>query len=669
MTKPFTRLLLLFLCLAHGEKGFTQIATEIDSLKKTADTTRSDIIKTDAFTALCFDYFLSEPDSGLYYGKMALDLARKAGYIKGEVHALNGIAAVYSETGNADKSLKNLLEAVRICEENHFINGLENTLGNMGSFYGEIGDYKQAIHYYLASIDIAGKNNITGNHVGIYHSFLGAAYNEIGMGDSALLYAEKGYEILKKNNAEPNYADAFNVLGDVYLNRPGGAAAALKYYYPALDYARGYRRGDVIASVSLKIAQSFNKSGKADSTLLYARASLAAAEEIQSRKLVKDAGEFLAAWWRGRHNTDSALKYLTIVMNAKDSLYTYEKIKNVKDLQFSEHVREQELEAQNQALKNRTRMIILSGVIFIFMLILIALWRNNRLKQRAYNLLATEKAATEAQKEKADRALSELRATQSQLVQAEKMASLGELTAGIAHEIQNPLNFVNNFSELNTELLAELATELESGNTAEAISIAGDLRENEQRISQHGKRAEAIVKAMLQHSQSRTGAKEPADINKLADEYLRLAYHGALAKDKSFAAALHTDFDVNTGMVSVVPQDIGRVLLNIISNAFWAVSEKKKQSGADYEPAVSVSTKKINQYIEIRVSDNGSGVPGKIIDKIFQPFFTTKPTGQGTGLGLSLAYDIVKAHGGELKVETKEGEGAVFVIMLPAGNN
>ncbi|MGG9962204.1 two-component regulator propeller domain-containing protein [Ferruginibacter sp. SUN106] len=266
-----------------------------------------------------------------------------------------------------------------------------------------------------------------------------------------------------------------------------------------------------------------------------------------------------------------------------------------------------------------------------------------------------------------EKAYKTLQATQAQLVQSEKMASLGELTAGIAHEIQNPLNFVNNFSEVNTELIDELTEEANKGNLDEVKAIAKDIRENEQKINHHGKRADAIVKGMLQHSRSSSGQKEPVNINALADEYLRLAYHGLRAKDKSFNATLKTDFDETIGNINIIPQDIGRVILNLITNAFYVVDEKKKQqsAGGGYEPTVSVSTKKEGNKVLISVKDNGNGIPPKVLDKIFQPFFTTKPTGQGTGLGLSLSYDIIKAHGGELKAQTKEGEFAEFVITLP----
>jgi signal transduction histidine kinase len=245
------------------------------------------------------------------------------------------------------------------------------------------------------------------------------------------------------------------------------------------------------------------------------------------------------------------------------------------------------------------------------------------------------------------------------------MASLGELTAGIAHEIQNPLNFVNNFSEVRKELLDERKTEMDNGNMDEAKEIMADVIQNLEKINHHGKRADGIVKGMLQHSRSSSAVKEPTDINKLADEYLRLAYHGLRAKDKTFNATMKTDYDETIGNINIIPQDMGRVILNLITNAFYVVTEKKKQSAeVGYEPTVTVSTKRSGDKVEVKVKDNGNGIPQKVLDKIFQPFFTTKPTGQGTGLGLSLSYDIVKAHGGELRVETKEGEGSTFIILI-----
>ena len=297
-------------------------------------------------------------------------------------------------------------------------------------------------------------------------------------------------------------------------------------------------------------------------------------------------------------------------------------------------------------------------------------------KEKLELIVEERTAEITKQKDELMHAFTELKNTQTQLIHAEKMASLGELTAGIAHEIQNPLNFVNNFSEVNTELLEELDKEVAEGNLDEIKALAKDIKENEEKITHHGKRADAIVKGMLQHSRSSSGVKEPTDINKLCDEYLRLAYHGLRAKNKSFNATMKTDFDKSIGAINIIPQDIGRVVLNLLTNAFYDVSSyanssnealvKMAASEDQYKPTVSLSTKKTKDGITISVKDNGNGIPEKVKEKIFQPFFTTKPTGQGTGLGLSMSYDIVtKGHGGKLKVESKEGKGTTFTISLP----
>jgi signal transduction histidine kinase len=330
-----------------------------------------------------------------------------------------------------------------------------------------------------------------------------------------------------------------------------------------------------------------------------------------------------------------------------------------------------EVDLLNQQKQNqRWLLITIAGILFSTFVLLFMFYRNIKIKQKANALL-------QEQKKKVETTLINLKNTQSQLIQSEKMASLGELTAGIAHEIQNPLNFVNNFSELNRELIAELKEEVGKGDLEEVKAIADDIAGNEEKINHHGQRASSIVKGMLEHSRTSSGQKEPTDLNALCDEYLRLAYHGLRAKDKSFNADFKTELDPNLPKINVIPQDIGRVLLNLINNAFYAVSSKASDyakassdkssiEGNDYKPTVTVKTKKHYKLIEIRVKDNADGIPSNIINKIFQPFFTTKPTGQGTGLGLSLSYDIItKGHNGTLEVDTTEGIGSEFIIQLP----
>jgi signal transduction histidine kinase len=333
---------------------------------------------------------------------------------------------------------------------------------------------------------------------------------------------------------------------------------------------------------------------------------------------------------------------------------------------LGEEQKQETILRQHEQFRNKIRYTVLVSGLGIFLLLTFLLWRNIQHKKRSNTLLQNEK-------QKVEKTLEELKSTQAQLIQSEKMASLGQLTAGIAHEIQNPLNFVNNFSDVNKELIEEVKNEKikdkSKRNDELEMQLLGDIEKNLEKISHYGKRADAIVKGMLQHSRSSSGQKEPTDINALCDEYLRLAYHGFRAKDKSFNTEIKTGFDHSIRKIDIVPQEIGRVILNLISNAFYAVNEKAKENVQGYEPIVIVTTKtagdKTGSYrVFISVADNGNGIPKNIIDRIFQPFFTTKPAGQGTGLGLSLAYDIVKSHGGEINVESKENEGSTFTIQL-----
>jgi signal transduction histidine kinase len=362
-----------------------------------------------------------------------------------------------------------------------------------------------------------------------------------------------------------------------------------------------------------------------------------------------------------QNQQDSTFKYLQLAFHANDSI-SDEKILNLssyQNLSFDEQVRLQKLEKEKIHFKAKMRMYALLAGLSVFLIIALILFRNNRQKQKSNKILLST--------------LENLKSTQAQLIQSEKMASLGELTAGIAHEIQNPLNFVNNFSEVSKELLQEMEAELDAGNSGEAKNLAKDVIQNLDKINFHGKRADSIVKGMLMHSRTSSGKKEPTDLNALVDEYLRLSYHGLRAKDKTFNAEFNTELDPTLPKIEVVPQDVGRVILNLINNAFYACtvrvhlakSEQQIANSVNYKPTVTVSTRNLGNTIEIRVKDNGNGIPQHVLDKIFQPFFTTKPTGQGTGLGLSLSYDIVKAHGGELDVASVENNGTEFIIRLP----
>jgi two-component system NtrC family sensor kinase len=464
--------------------------------------------------------------------------------------------------------------------------------------------------------------------------------------DSAYKYLEQcRQEDLKQTD---HWSVPYLYLGQVY-EKKGDPGRAIKYYKMGagysgqkLDTAQGYNY----------LASAFKMKGETDSAVFYASKAITISLKSSLSETLIEASRTLTDLYRAKHLPDSALKYQDIMLAAKDSAFSKEKIKQMENFAFDEQMRQQAIIEKQAQYRNSVKMYSLVAVVGVFLVLAIILWRNNRHKQQA--------------NEQIQKTLAELKATQTQLIQSEKMASLGELTAGIAHEIQNPLNFVNNFSDVSRELMEELNEELDKGDTKEAKAISMDVIENLGKITHHGKRADAIVKGMLQHSQSGGGAKEPTDINVLADEYLRLSYHGLRSKDKSFNAELMTNFDEKLPKVNVIPQDMGRVLLNLFNNAFYAVNQKQKTVGADYKPEVLVSISTKNGQVVIKVKDNGTGIPDAIKEKIMQPFFTTKPTGEGTGLGLSLTYDmVVKGHGGSIEVNTKEGEFTEFIIRLP----
>jgi len=406
-------------------------------------------------------------------------------------------------------------------------------------------------------------------------------------------------------------------------------------------------------------------------------------KEISAARSAGDIGNLsrgynkLSALDSIRGNYKGAYENYKLYAAYRDSLQKKELEKKELQAAFDKKQAQQQIEKEKEDRRNSVRQILLFAFLLGFITIATTFFIAYKREQKGKNLVNVQKKEIET-------TLSELKSTQAQLIHSEKMASLGELTAGIAHEIQNPLNFVNNFSDVNRELIEELKNEKSNLKSEEQHEILNDIDQNLEKISFHGRRADAIVRGMLQHSRTSSGQKELTDINALADEYLRLAYHGLRAKDKSFNAKLETDFDPSVGRINIVAQDIGRVILNLINNAFYAISDKAKLQSAnlptpqgvlrtgqaDYDPQVIIQTKRMSgktngERVEISVSDNGNGIPKNIVDKILQPFFTTKPTGEGTGLGLSLAHEIVKAHGGELKVETKEGEGTKFIIVIP----
>ena len=596
-------------------------------------------------------------DSMFLYAEKGLSLARKINYKKGEGDCLWVISEAYYFQENYGEAIRYNLESLRVYQNINENTGVVEACLHLQGNYRDAGDYRKALMYAFMGEQKARANNIKGRltfgnttHLApLLLAEIAQIYVLMGELDSAILYTQKAIDDKELfQGTEWNFP--------IYLQATcqtmkGDYQSAIKNFRTAkiLATQNGFDR-DTIQNMS-GMSTLFIKTNQLDSALYYAKIVVRDWWNECERKCLIESNNNLAIIYKLSGNADSALKYTEITHALNDSIFSKEKDRELQRVAFRDELKQQEIIAEQAKYKSRVQFYTLSAGLLILVLLAAILWRNNRQKQKARN--------------KIEQAYNELKSTQAQLIQSEKMASLGELTAGIAHEIQNPLNFVNNFSEVSNELVDEMKSELATGNTQLANEIADDIKQNLEKINHHGKRADAIVKGMLQHSRSSSGIKEATDINALCDEYLRLAFHGLRAKDKSFNATMGTDFDESIGNINIIPQDMGRVILNLINNAFYAVDEKKKQNQNGYEPTVTVSTKKMNGKVEIKVADNGNGIPQKVLDKIFQPFFTTKPTGQGTGLGLSLSYDIVKAHGGELKVETKEGEGSEFIISIP----
>jgi two-component system NtrC family sensor kinase len=621
----------------------------VDSLKQLLTTNMSNEARAIILFQLTTSYIDNDLDSSLKYIRKFNDVPSKSKQLQANGEIITG--DIFLRFGNVSMALEMLFKALNLEADLNDSAGTGMLYWNIGKVYQSLEEYPKAIEYYSKSINIATSEPVPQS---FSMGFLGNLYMNLNRLDSALYYTQSAYEIRRRKRKQNYSSELLAQLGDIY-QKSGETDLALKYYRTALEEGLSTYNLNAASQACLGIATLFKKDNTTDSCYYYARIGLDLAQKIKGAALILNASDFLRNLFKDQNRLDSAYRYQQIMISARDTLLRIEKIRKVQDISFAEEQRIREIEDQKRDFQNKIELYVLIISLTVFLLIAVILYRNNLQKQKANKVLQAT--------------LANLKSTQTQLIQSEKMASLGELTAGIAHEIQNPLNFVNNFSDVNTELLAELNEEMDKGNYDDAKAIAKDVIENEQKINHHGKRADAIVKGMLQHSMSSTGVKEPTDINKLAEEYLRLAYHGLRAKDKSFNATLKTDFDENIGKINIIPQDIGRVLLNLYNNACYAVDEKKKTADKNYDPAVSVSTKKINDKVEIKVADNGNGIPQKIIDKIFQPFFTTKPTGQGTGLGLSLSYDIIKAHGGEIKLETKEGVGTEFIIWLTVNEN
>lgn len=655
MKRVFSFILLLTL---SGITGSAQTPEEIDTLENQLRFSRNDTERINIEVRLSYLYHLGNGDSSILYGRQAVELARKIHYPEGEISALSFIALSMEQLGNYPGALQLGFRALQVAQETGLAGYSPPALSAIGTVYMALGDYRKALGYYQEedSLSLHGKNMV--RQVFSYFSNLNLAYSYWNLGnsyealhilDSAAYFEQQAALAFQKEGREEPMV--YQALGDIDWES-GKAAGALSLFRKALQIALTNNEQRAIPIIYNRIATFYKSMNLPDSAIYYAQKGLAESQFISQKKSILESASLLSALYEPT-DIREALRYLKIADRYKDNLFGEQNIQAIQALEIQENEHKREIAEAQAADQIRLKQYALFAGLGILLLVAAILWYNNRQKIKANKVL--------------EGTLKNLKSTQAQLVQSEKMASLGELTAGIAHEIQNPLNFINNFSEVNTELLDEMEKEIKSGDAAPVLDLAENIRANNLKIIHHGKRADGIVKRMLQHSRSGSGQKQPTDINALAEEYLHLSYQGLREKDKTFNCKMEINLDPGARNIVVVPQDLSMVLLNLFNNAFYSLSEKKKLGLPGYDPVVQLSTRKTGDKVEIRVRDNGMGIPGEVRDKIFQPFFTTKPTGQGTGLGLSLSSDIVRAHQGTIQVTSTEKEMAEFRIELPLG--
>ncbi len=625
----------------------------------------NDTLRMDAYYNMALCYMETNRDSAVYYDNKCIVLAKQLRLKLNEAHALSDKGYALIALGKYPSALESLSEAIKIAENPAseksvlpFLRGHtphERRLYNlglielrMGNLYGATGNRNMEKLKFFKTLGYA-KSIPDTFLLSLAYMHLGESYTYLNQLDSALFFEQQALTL------QPHLdfflrtweGHVLYFLGNIYLKK-GNVTQARDAYLESVASYTAHHNLHYLPQAYDALSQLYIRLNKPDSSLFYARKLLETARVLGQPQPLANSYKALSDVYSDLNNHDSTLKYLQLHTVLNDSLNNAERknLLSYQNIGFDQQLRLKSLQEEKNRIQNRTRTYAMLAGLGVLLIIGLILYRNNRQKQKANKVL-------QDQKQKVEVAYDQLKSTQAQLIQSEKMASLGELTAGIAHEIQNPLNFVNNFSEVNKEMLEELKAErlkpkAERDGQLED-ELINDVIENEEKINHHGKRADAIVKGMLEHSKASTGIKEPTDINKLADEYLRLAYHGLKAKDKTFNAEINTDFDeslsadeAGIGKINIVPQDIGRVMLNLVNNAFYAVYEKQKiivneeKSGNSilYKPTVLVSTKKKGNRVTITVKDNGGGIPEKIKEKIFQPFFTTKPTGQWNRVGI-----------------------------------
>ncbi|WP_064198500.1 MULTISPECIES: ATP-binding protein [Emticicia] len=674
------RLSFIFLFIFTCTLGFCQSRQTIVNLKKHLAITKPDTSRIRVLLQLGEAFGLPSPlrnvDSAMYYINQVRVLSSKNNYRTGEAEALLLLGNINYANSNVVTAISNYQKSLKIYEELNDTLGIIKSLRGFSTIYFVKKDFRKELDNYLKIEQLARKINnkqeliSTLNRIGV--TYFRAGFRQL---DSATYYIDQSLQLNPENDRKR--ADALAAKGFIYSFEKS-YPKALDYLRQALTLYKKFNDERNIMEKTFGIGDVYFRLNQLDSALHYSQLAYQLGsvrdDSLHRKKLF---GFRIATIYDKLNNHRKAATYYRIAINAIEAAEKQGDIQRLLDLEYQDKERKWELEKTKSEYTNNLRLYASLGGLFFVSMISFFLYRNNRQKQKANALLQHQRDEIYQQRTQLQESLETLRSTQAQLIQKEKLASLGELTAGIAHEIQNPLNFVNNFSELSVGIAQDLKEEINRPALDKEYieELLTDLGQNQEKINHHGKRASSIVKGMLEHSRTRTGEKELTDINNLSDEYLRLSYHGMKAKDKDFQSNFRTEFDEDLPKIAVIPQEIGRVLLNLFNNAFYAVNQRNlntvetlyatSQQG-QYKPTVIVFTKKLDNFIEIRVKDNGTGMPEAIKAKIFQPFFTTKPTGEGTGLGLSLSYDIItKGHGGMLEVESIEGEGTTFIIKLP----
>ncbi|GAB3915533.1 tetratricopeptide repeat-containing sensor histidine kinase [Larkinella terrae] len=670
----FTLLISVYLFWGNSRMSCAQSA-EVDSLKRQLVHSVADTNQVRLLNQLARLYLDIKPDTTYRLAHQAYQLAQQLDDKPGQARGLSVMGSSLASLGDYPKAIRCFQQSLQISRSIHDLTATYRTLNNMAAPYQDQQDHRQALRLLQESQRIfeqVHRNDAQrdAHSYATLYGNLGEAFLKIDQLDSADYYLRQALPLSEQKGGRIVLEHNLYQLGDLQLKRHD-TTAALAYYRRGLVAARESNTTVILADIYLRIATVYQAKGPIDSCIVNARRALLAGQQSGYLNVILSTSELLTKLYEGRDNTQ-ALGYYKVAVAARDSLFSQEKLKQLLTLGFEEQQHRQEQAATEALYQNRIRLYGLSALMAVVVLVAGLLWRTNQRQLRSNQLLTRQKTELDQQRSKAEQALRELQTTQTQLIQKEKMASLGELTAGIAHEIQNPLNFVNNFAEVGTELIEEFQEEmiphLSPVQKEQAVEFLNDLSQSLRKITHHGRRADAIVKGMLAHSRSATGTKELTNLNALAREYFHLAYQGMRSKDKEhFNVTVQTDLDESMGPVSVIPQDIGRVLLNLFNNAFYAVQEKKNRMAMeDYQPTVWLRTFQETDQVIIQVQDNGMGIPESVQDKIFQPFFTTKPTGEGTGLGLSLSYDLVtKGHAGSLTVKSEPGQYTRMQVALP----